>query len=87
MLREPSVSRYGPRNLWRLLYEEGDLETIRDPMSGAGADVYNGDLYRFEFLGKHCSIGMRVESEFTDSNSDARPPNYQAGLFFRIHTK
>ena len=87
MLQDPPVSRYGPKNVWRLLYEEGDLESIHDPMSRAGADVYHGDLYRWKFAGKDCSIGLRVESKFMDSNSDAAPPNYHAGLFFRIHTK
>ncbi len=87
MFRDLPVSRLGPKNLWRLLYEEGDLETIRDPMSHAGADIYHGDLYRFESMGKDCSVGLRVESKFTDSNSEAGAPNYHAGLFFRIHTK
>src|SRR3974390_3025501 len=44
MLQDPPVSRLGPKNIWRLLYEEGDLESIHDPMSRAGADVYHGDL-------------------------------------------
>ena len=87
MLQEPRVSRYGPRNAWRLLYEEGNLETIRDPISRTGADVYYGDLYRFKCQGRDCSIGMRVVSEFTDSNSGGRPPDYYTGLFIKIHIK
>ena len=87
MLAEPPASRYGPKNVWRLLYSEGDLETIRDPSSRAGADAYNSDLYRFKFLGKDCSIGTRLAAEFSESNSAGCRPHSHAGLFIRIYTK
>ena len=87
MLAEPPASRYGPKNVWRLLHEEGDLETMRDPIIRPGTDVYPSDLNRFKFLDKDCSIGTRLVAEFSESNSAGRPPHYHAGLFIRIHTK
>jgi len=88
MFAVPPASRYGPKNIWCLLLNEGDQETMRpDPITCPVTDSYTSDLYRFKFLGKDCSIGTRLVAEFSESNSAGRLPHYHGGLFIRIHTK